>query len=135
MNRDGEIQAWHFATGNPIRLCFSDGLISEIETVAGSPQQEQWIAPGLFDLQINGYAGIDFQQDNITIDSLLIAVHGLRRAGCTRFLLTLVTDDWPRLMRRLRHFRSLREESSELKAAIAGWHIEGPFLSAEPGFH
>ena len=36
---------------------------------------------------------------------------------------------------RLRAFRTLRSKSAELQSAIAGWHIEGPFLSAEPGFH
>jgi len=45
-----------------------------------------------------------------------------------------LTDDWPKLMTRLRHARKLRAESAELERAIAGWHIEGPFLSAEPGF-
>jgi N-acetylglucosamine-6-phosphate deacetylase len=30
---------------------------------------------------------------------------------------------------------TLRAQSEELRRAIAGWHIEGPFLSPEPGFH
>jgi N-acetylglucosamine-6-phosphate deacetylase len=132
---DGEIHAWHFATGKPIQLQFRGGIISSIETVSEPPPSGQWVAPGLFDLQVNGYAGVDFQQDNPTTDSLLVAARGLRQAGCTRFLLTLVTDDWARLMKRLRDFRSIRNSSPELTAAIAGWHIEGPFLSAEPGFH
>jgi len=135
MNSDGKIHAWHFATGKPIHLDFSGGVISKIEMISEPPPQAQWIAPGLFDLQINGYAGVDFQQDSLALDSLLLAARGLRKAGCTRFLVTLVTDDWARLMARLRHLRSLRARSDELKAAIAGWHIEGPFLSAEPGFH
>src|SRR5436190_2700768 len=128
MNSDGKIHAWHFATGNPIYLHFNGGVISKIEMISEPPPQAQWIAPGLFDLQINGYAGVDFQQDSLALDSLLMAARGLRRAGCTRFLVTLVTDDWTRLIARLRHFRSLRARSDELKAAIAGWHIEGPFL-------
>src|SRR5262249_23196398 len=93
------------------------------------------IAPGLFDLQINGYAGVDFQQDHVTLDQLLHAVRSLRSAGCPRFLLALITDEWTHLVARLSRLRSLRNRSDELKAAIAGWHIEGPFLSAEPGFH
>src|SRR5205085_12282495 len=28
-----------------------------------------------------------------------------------------------------------RSDWPELQAAISGWHIEGPFLSPEPGFH
>ncbi|MDB6123840.1 MAG: N-acetylglucosamine-6-phosphate deacetylase [Pedosphaera sp.] len=129
----GEIQAWHYATHQPVRLKWSGGLITELEAVATAPEN-QWLAPGLFDPQVNGYGGIDFQQDNLTADDLLSATRQLRTAGCTRFLLTLITDEWPKLTARLRHLRTLRSQSAELQSAIIGWHIEGPFLSAEPGF-
>jgi N-acetylglucosamine-6-phosphate deacetylase len=77
---------------------------------------------------------VDFQADKMGADDLVRAVRGLQTAGCTRFLLTLITDDWSRMMARLRRFRALRANSPVLTAAIAGWHVEGPFLSAEPGF-
>ena len=130
---DGDITARHYATGQPVRLCWKDGIISAIEAVSEAPS-ELWIAPSIFDLQINGYAGIDFQQDDLTLDDLLAATRQLRAAGCATYLLTLITDAWPRLMARLRQLRQLRALSAELQSAIAGWHIEGPFLSAEPGF-
>ena len=38
-------------------------------------------------------------------------------------------------MARLKHFKRLRDESVELRDAIIGWHMEGPFLSEKPGFH
>ncbi len=135
MNMESEIHAWHFETRKPVRLSHAGGLITQLKVVPDPPPQAEWIAPGLFDLQINGYGGIDFQQDDLTIDSLLTAARSLRLAGCTKFLFTLITEDWPCLLTRLRHARSLREQSAELQAAIAGWHIEGPFLSGEPGFH
>src|SRR5256885_9088456 len=50
-----------------------------------------------------------------------------------RYLLTLVTDDWPSMLARLRHYRDLRARSPELTRAIAGWHVEGPFLSPRRG--
>jgi N-acetylglucosamine-6-phosphate deacetylase len=92
------------------------------------------VAPPLVDLQINGYGGVDFQQDNLALDDLLRATRKLQAAGCASYLLTLITDEWPRLMARLRHLRNLRSQSVELQKAIIGWHIEGPFLSPEPGF-
>jgi N-acetylglucosamine-6-phosphate deacetylase len=96
---------------------------------------EVWIAPGLFDAQVNGYGGVDFQQDDLRVEDLLRAVRGMREAGCTRFLLTLITDEWTKLTGRLRYLREIRSQSAELQAAIAGWHVEGPFLSTEAGFH
>jgi N-acetylglucosamine-6-phosphate deacetylase len=130
----GEVTAWHFATGQPVRLRWQNGTISAVEPALAAPPRDLWIAPPLVDLQVNGYAGIDFQQDNLALETLLIATRKLRAAGCGYFFLTLVTEEWPRLMARLAHLRSLRAQSPELQEAIAGWHIEGPFLSAEPGF-
>lgn len=130
----GEITAWHQQSRRPVRLAWAHGHITSLEPTDIVPPQNLWLAPPLVDLQVNGFAGVDFQQDDLTAVELLRAVRGLRAAGCTRLLLTLVTDDWPRLMARLGHLRRLRENSPELAAAIAGWHIEGPFLSAEPGF-
>src|ERR1700733_7437203 len=131
---EGEICARHFATGRPLRLRWRDGVITETKAAADAPE-DLWVAPGLFDLQVNGYGGIDFQQDNLTAGDLLKATRQLRSAGCTRFLLTLITDEWTKLTARLRHLRAVRSQSKELETAIAGWHIEGPFLSEEPGFH
>ena len=130
----GEIIAWYQQTRRPVRLTWTDGRITALEPTDVTPPSNLWLAPPLVDLQVNGFAGVDFQQDALTADELLKAVRGLRAAGCTRFLLTLVTDDWARLMARLRHVRKLRGEIPELAAAIAGWHVEGPFLSAAPGF-
>jgi N-acetylglucosamine-6-phosphate deacetylase len=130
----GEICGWHYATREPIRLRWREGRITNLDPTE-RPEKDVWLAPPLFDLQINGYGGEDFQQDALTADDLLTATRGLRAAGCTRFLLTLITAEWPRLTARLRHLRSLRSQSDELQSAIVGWHIEGPFLSNQPGFH
>jgi N-acetylglucosamine-6-phosphate deacetylase len=131
----GETYAWHYATRQPVRLRWQDGVISQLERAPAPPPKDLWLAPPLLDLQINGYGGVDFQQDNLTEDDLLGACRKLRAAACTWFLLTLITDDWSKLMARLRHLRALRAQSAELQSAIAGWHLEGPFLSAESPFH
>ncbi len=92
-------------------------------------------AQGFFDPQVNGYAGVDFQQDHVTEADLLRATAGWGGDGGGRLLLTLITDAWPRLVTRLRHLRHLRDGSPALRARITGWHLEGPFLSPVPGFH
>jgi N-acetylglucosamine-6-phosphate deacetylase len=130
----GEICARALATGKAMRLHWDRGVITEMEVTDKSCPADVWFASPLVDLQINGYGGVDFQQDNLTLEDLLRATRKLRADGCVTYLLTLITDEWPRLMARLRHLRKLRSESAELQKAIAGWHIEGPFLSAEPGF-
>src|SRR4051812_36321748 len=119
------VTAWSHESRQPVRVCWQDGIVSAIQTVREAPPG-LWIAPPLMDLQINGYGGIDFQQDNLTADDLLSAARQLRSAGCATWLLTLITDPWAKLMARLRQARNLRSQSSELRRAILGWHIEGP---------
>lgn len=129
--------ARHYATGQLIQLSSEQGIITSLEPAplpAPGQCSDIWIAPPLVDLQINGYAGVDFQQDNLTSANLLKATRELRAAGCGSFCLTLITDHWPKVMARLRHLHALRSQSAELQGAIVGWHIEGPFLSSEPGF-
>jgi N-acetylglucosamine-6-phosphate deacetylase len=133
--KNGSITARYLGTGKPVRLAWENGFTTSVKPAADSPETEShWIAPPLVDLQINGYAGVDFQQDNLAEEQLLTAARALRRDGCTRILFTLITDHWSAMMTRLKHARGLAKSNPELRAAIVGWHIEGPFLSAEPGF-
>jgi len=131
---DGDLCARHYSTGLPIRVIWQNGWINSVLGANQSTPSDVWIAPALVDLQVNGFGGIDFQQDNVPLGNLVTASRRLHAAGCGRYLLTLITDEWLRLIGRLRHLRELRQRSADLRHAIAGWHVEGPFLSAEPGF-
>jgi N-acetylglucosamine-6-phosphate deacetylase len=130
----GQICARYIVTGQSVRLRWEGAQITRIESAPPTAAEDLWIAPALIDLQINGFGGVDFQRDGLGLDDLLSATRQLQAAGCAQFLLTLITDEWTRLRERLRRLRALRAQSPELQHAIAGWHIEGPFLSAEPGF-
>jgi N-acetylglucosamine-6-phosphate deacetylase len=132
--KTGTVSAWHYATRRPVEIHWTDGFMTSVRPAAAEPQRGFWIAPALLDLQINGFAGVDFQSDSVVLADLLQAVEGLLSAGCGRFYLTLITDSWERMLARLHHLRKLRACSSQLQRAIAGWHLEGPFLSSEPGF-
>lgn len=91
--------------------------------------------PRIFDPQVNGYAGVDFQSDLLPPDALRGATRAWRRDGGHRFFLTLVTDAWPAMLVRLRRLHALVANDPELRDVIPGWHLEGPFLSDQPGFH
>jgi N-acetylglucosamine-6-phosphate deacetylase len=131
-------QPWvgrHYLSGDPVRLRCAKGQIAAVEPVARPTADAWWLAPALFDVQVNGFGGVDFQTDTLTETDLLRAVGAVRQAGCARFMLTLITDEWRALIARLERLRRLREGVLELQRAIAGWHLEGPFLSTEPDYH
>lgn len=123
-----------FNTGEQIEVSWENAKITAIKPSTGILKKEIWIVPGLLDLQINGFAGVDFQQDNLSEDALLHATTELIKRGCLKFFLTLITDDWERIISRLRRLKEIRDSNEFLRNAIAGWHIEGPFLSSKPGF-
>jgi len=125
--------ARRFDTAQGVRLTLDNNCVTRAEPCDDAPQ-DRWLAPALFDPQINGFADLDFQADGLKQDDLLRVVRALRAAGCGQFLLTLITADFETLLARLRTLRKLRETHRELKSAIAGWHLEGPFLSSSPGY-
>lgn len=94
---------------------------------------EDTAAP-FFDLQVNGFAGIDFQQDALSVEELEHAMRALLAHRTGKILLTLITDSIDRLSRRLEHIERLRDQSTLAKKLIAGYHIEGPWLLPEPGY-
>jgi N-acetylglucosamine-6-phosphate deacetylase len=129
------VEATDHRTGKAVRITCADGKIALVAPSAVPPAGLPMLLPPLVDIQINGFAGVDFQNDACTRADVERAANGLADAACSRFLLTLITDRWDRLLARLRHYRALRASSPVLQRRIAGWHMEGPFMSATPGFH
>ena len=130
----GEIHAWNILDRQPVLAKWEEGLFTEITPIDEPPAEAKWIGPPLVDVQVNGYAGIDFQQDDLSEADLLHAIEQLGQACCGQILFTLVTDDWAAMTRRLANAKQLRDANPALGRAIAGWHIEGPFLSPETGY-
>ncbi len=87
-----------------------------------------------FDFQVNGFGGVDFQAPSLSLAEAEHAVTVLRRHGVAGILLTLITDDIDAHCRRLEQFEKLRAASPRFARMIAGYHIEGPWLSPEPGY-
>jgi N-acetylglucosamine-6-phosphate deacetylase len=94
-----------------------------------SPADSRW-----FDFQINGFGGIDFQADTVSPEEMEHAVAVMRRHGMAGIFLTLITDEIDAHCRRLEHFEKLRAAYPSIAKMIVGYHIEGPWLSPEPGF-
>jgi N-acetylglucosamine-6-phosphate deacetylase len=83
--------------------------------------------PGLFDLQVNGFGGVDFNAPGLTADRVAEALERMRATGVTRCLPTLITSSFERFA------ASARVLARMTDAAIAGIHMEGPYLSPDEG--
>lgn len=87
-------------------------------------------APGFVDLQINGFAGVDFRQ--ATVEEILAASDALVATGATAFLPTLhncSVEDYVAALRVIHEAQDHQERRGATGAWIGGAHLEGPFLS------
>jgi N-acetylglucosamine-6-phosphate deacetylase len=83
--------------------------------------------PGFFDLQVNGFAGADFNDPRTTPQDICRAIETMQATGVTRFLPTLITSSFD-------HFAQCAHTINQVNSAIiAGFHLEGPYISPEEG--
>jgi len=92
----------------------------------------RWITPGLFDLQINGIAGINFTATTLDSEQLERADALIRTGGVSRYCPTIISCSLETARAVLWTFRQAWEEG-RLRGAWA-IHLEGPWISAEDGF-
>ena len=78
---------------------------------------------GLVDLQVNGFAGVDFNRPGVSTAELDHAAEAMRRTGVTRFLPTLITAP-------LEAFSACARTLARWKhPGAVGIHAEGPYIS------
>lgn len=87
-----------------------------------------------FDLQINGYAGTDFCSLDMTLEQMRHACDAIRMDGIDGILATIITDSVEALSAKLEKMVRFREEDAVIREMVKGFHVEGPFLSPEPGY-
>lgn len=81
------IDALHYRTGEPVRVHVEDGAIAAIEAlgIRELPLEEREglpiVAPGLVDLQINGYGGYDFNHPALSAAVVKEAVRAVWKEG------------------------------------------------------
>jgi len=86
------------------------------------------------DIQINGYCGIDFNGDPLTVEQIEFVADTLRHGGVERILPTIVTSDVELMSLRLRSMRGLIDQDKSLRHLMPAFHIEGPCLSPKEGY-
>jgi N-acetylglucosamine-6-phosphate deacetylase len=89
---------------------------------------------GLIDLQVNGFAGVDFNSDALTAAALDHALAAMRRTGVTSCLPTLITASEAELAARFAALDEAVAGSRLGPAMVPGYHLEGPFLNPHQGY-
>ncbi|MBL9162521.1 MAG: N-acetylglucosamine-6-phosphate deacetylase [Planctomycetaceae bacterium] len=109
-------------------------LDDQLTTPMNSPASQHADDHGFVDLQVNGYAGVDFNGDQLAADDLETACQAMRADGVARFLATIITDDLDVMAARARRIANSMVGERLASSMVAGIHFEGPFISHEPGY-
>lgn len=121
------------APGTPYRYAVDDdGRIRAAGPASLSGEETTTL--GLVDIQVNGFAGVDFNADGLTAEALDRALAAMLATGVTRCLPTLITAEHGRLRARLLAVDAAIAASRLGPWMVEGLHIEGPFLSPEDGY-
>ncbi|WP_246679520.1 N-acetylglucosamine-6-phosphate deacetylase [Mesorhizobium sp. B2-5-12] len=92
------------------------------------------ITPGLVDMQVNGFAGVDFNSGTLTAAELDEALEALLACGVTACLPTIITARPDELSARFSALDKAVSESRLGPLMCPGYHLEGPFLNPAPGY-
>jgi len=116
-------------TGLPVELGFQNAIQS---VVPSSEPASLYLAPGFIDLQVNGFAGVDYNHPGTPHDEIARSLRAQFATGITRLYPTVITGAPDGMLECLRNLAAARESLSEGRA-IDGFHVEGPHISPEDG--
>jgi len=123
-------------TAQPVRIEITQDKIAGVTPWIPESQPAEdwpWIAPGLIDVQVNGYGGREFSSGELTPEDVLQVARAMDRFGVTRFCPTLTTAGFEVLGHGLRTIAAACESLPEVARRVAAVHLEGPYISAEDG--
>ena len=124
-----------YDTGEPVEIGISGDRISSVAPLLPDQPIEElpWVAPGLFDLQINGHGGTWFCQEGLRPEDVVAALKPHFRHGITRICPTLITNSHAALCAGFEAIRTACEAEQWVEDMVAGCHLEGPYISPQDG--
>ncbi len=119
-----------------LRVVVSDsGPVERVADGRAPPDADApFVTLGFFDLQVNGFAGVDFNAPGLTPESMDTALEAMLACGVTKCLPTIISAGPDQLAER---FRALEDSVCESRLGpymVAGYHLEGPFISPDEGY-
>jgi N-acetylglucosamine-6-phosphate deacetylase len=128
------IEGLLYLDGSPVSVKILNGMIAEITHLpVTSCFPKVYLAPGLIDIQINGYMGVDFSDQKLTPENMLKATMAIWKEGVTSFLPTLTSSSQERLKNSCSILAKMMKDEL-IGNSILGFHLEGPYISPVKGY-
>lgn len=121
-----------YRSGSPIMVEFGDAITAVDDWTGSSEGFDSWLAPGFIDLQVNGFAGVDYCSPASPLEAIARSIDAQIATGVSRIYPTVITGSEADMQGA---FRNLVRAKRTLPQGVAfeAIHAEGPFISAEDG--
>jgi N-acetylglucosamine-6-phosphate deacetylase len=119
-------------TNEPVEIKVHEEYIQRVSPFK-TKDHLPYISPGFLDIQVNGYMGNDYSLKEFSTGQMSKIISHLNRSGTTQHVPTIITSPRERILRNLRMITQAIRESEDIAHAIAGIHLEGPFISPKDG--
>jgi len=119
-------------SGEPIQIEFESAIQNVDPVLDYEDHSGVFVAPGFIDLQVNGFAGVDFNSPSAPHEEIQRAIGATFSTGVTRFYPTVITGAPDAMLGALRNLAAARGSLADGQAMEA-FHVEGPHISPEDG--
>src|ERR1700761_918805 len=123
-------------TSSIVRVAYR-ATIETVEELIEPLDTEEFLAPGFVDVQVNGFAGVDYNDPHASHEAIARSIRVMFTTGVARFFPTVITGSEERITGALRNLRRFKEEAQRSGMpeahAMEAFHVEGPHISPETG--
>ncbi len=111
------------------RLEIQESRIASVEILGPLDAEKPWVSPGLIDIQLNGFAGIDFCDAGLDPKKAPDVLPALWKTGVTTFCPTVITNTQEGLLQCFRALEEARRIDPRFAQCAPCYHLEGPYIS------
>lgn len=132
-----QVEGLFYLDHSPVRVEIKDGKITNVVRISelSDKDNENYIAPGLIDNQVNGYNGVSFIYEGYQLHEKDIQsiTRAIWKSGVTTYIPTLRTNPQDLLVKNIAILARSKNHPA-LRGSIPGFHLEGPYISPLDGF-
>lgn len=117
----------------PVKICVLNDKIVSVTNFTEIGRKLPFVAPGLFDIQVNGAVGVEFSSSKLTEEGVIAVLDKMLHDGVFRICPTLTTNAPETMIAASRIIANALKKQPEYAPIVWGIHLEGPFISTAEG--
>jgi N-acetylglucosamine-6-phosphate deacetylase len=125
------VQGLDVSSGASVEVSF-ERAITVVDHLIRPLDDGVFISPGWIDLQVNGFAGVDYNSAASTEDQIAHSIRAMFGCGVTRMFPTVITGSPEDMAAALRNLANAKQSIPE-GPAMEAFHLEGPYISPDDG--